>query len=329
MKKAIFFLFGVAFCVTMLLGGGKTSSVANAASALKGYPKRPIQFIVNRGAGGTTDGVARAVSTSLMKDHKIVSVVQNLEGGDGLIGANEAMTAKPDGYTFLVIGNTEIPNILVKYKGAAFTAGDIVPVCELASKSNILVMKSDSKLTTIEEFIKFAKAKPGEITVAIAGTNTAYVPKMIEDVLRIKLTVVNAGSGNTAYQEVLGGHVECAIVGSDFYSNAKAAKMLVIADTANRKQHVPDAADTFLSKGYKVVVENYNYMCALKGTPTEIVKFMSDSIGKSMSNGSLSKALDSIAQKASFMGYKEFTPLFKKDLKTMMDINTKLNQSLK
>lgn len=329
MRKVITMMLSVVFCVTMFMGGNEISSTANAASALKNYPNRPIQFIVNRAAGGATDIVARAVSTSLQKDFKFVSVVQNLEGGDGLIGANQAMTAKPDGYNFMIIGSTEMPNILVNYKGAAFTAEDIVPVCRLASKSNILIMKANSKLTTIKKFVEYAKAHPDEITVAIAGGNTAYLPKLVEDALGIKLTVVNAGSGNAAYQQVLGGHVECALIGSQFYLSAITEKLLVLADTANRKQHVPDAADTFLSQGYKVVAENYSYLCAPKGTPTEIVKFMSDSIGKSISTGSLGKALDDTQQGTNFMGYKAFTPLFKKDLKTLIDVNTKLRQSKK
>lgn len=329
MKKIITVLLCASFVVTMMMGGNKASSTVNAASALKGYPNKPIRFIVNRAAGGATDVVARAVSTSLQKDFKLVSVVQNLEGGDGLIGANEAMTAKPDGYTFMIVGSTEIPNILVNFKGAAFTAKDIVPVCKLTSKSTILVMKPNSKLTTIDEFVKYAKAHPGEITIAIPGSNNAYGPMKIEDTLGVKLTIVNAGSGNAAYQQVLGGHVECALIGSDSYNNAITEKMIVLADTANRKKHLDNAADTFLSKGIKIVTENFNYICAPKGTPKEIVKFISDSVKKSISEGSLGKALEDTRQGTDYMDYKKFPPFYSDYVASMMDMYTRIKQPTK
>lgn len=329
MKKGITILLCAVFGVTMLMGGNNASSTANAASALKGYPKKPIQFIVNRAAGGATDAVARAVSTSLQKDFKLVSVVQNLEGGDGLIGANEAMGAKPDGYTFMIVGSTEIPNILVNFRGATFTAADVVPVCKLTSKSTILVMKPNSKLITIEKFVDYAKAHPGEITIAIPGSNNAYGPMKIEDAFGIKLTIVNAGSGNAAYQQVLGGHVECALIGSDSYSNAVAEKMVVLADTANRKKHLANAADTFLSKGINIVTENFNYICAPKGTPKAIVKFISDSVKKSISEGSLGKALVNTKQGINYMDYKKFPSYYKDYVASMMDMYTRIKQSKK
>ena len=99
MKKFVCLLLFFCLCAGSVFANG--SAETSVPASLEGYPKQPITFIVNRAAGGGTDVCARAVATAIKKDLGYTTVVNNLEGGDGLIGANEALNAKPDGYTFM------------------------------------------------------------------------------------------------------------------------------------------------------------------------------------------------------------------------------------
>ncbi len=292
------------------------------------YPSgKTITFIVNRAAGGATDQVARAVANYIQSDKGYTTVVLNLEGGDGLIGANEGVNSEPDGYTFLVIGSTEIPNLLVNFEEVNFTADDLAPVCQLTSKSKILVLKPNSDYTTLDEFIAYAKDHPYELTCAVPGSNNAYGVTLLGDAMGVGLTVINAQSGNDAFTMVLGGHVDCAEIGSQFYDSCISEGMIVLGDTSDRAEHVDDAADTFLSMGYDLIDTNFNYILAPKGTPVEILQAMSDFVAEMIENGELGTALDNTKQGRNFKGYEEFEPFFNDYVGKMIRIYTDIESA--
>ena len=303
-----------------------TEDVQSAEDPLGDYPENTIQFIVNRAAGGNTDLVARAVANTLQSELGYTTVVRNVDGGDGLIGANEALSAAPDGYTLMAVGSLELPNILVNFEGATFTKEDIVPICQLSAKSNLFILKPDSPFSSIEDFTAYAKEHPGELTVAVAGSNAVFGPMKLEDAMGVDITIVNAGSGNDAYASVLGGHVDCAMVSDNFYQNALAEGMTVMGSTANRTENIEGTADTFLSMGYKIVNETFTYLCAPKGIPESIVKFISDTLEKLADDGALAEALESSGNSCDIMGYEEFTPYYESYLTEQMANFEKVNE---
>ena len=330
MKKLISLGISAVLCASLFAGcSSNTDSQSQATNAdpLNGYPSEAIQFIVNRAAGGSSDQIARAVATSLQDEAGYTTVVMNVDGGDGLIGANEAMSAEPNGYTFMVVGSLEMPNLLVNFDGTVFEKEDIVPVCQVSSKSNILILKPDSPFSTVEEFTAYAKEHPGELTVAVAGSNAVFGPLAMEKALDIDLTIVNSGSGNDAYAAVLGGHVDCAMVSTNFYVNATAENLTVLAGTANREEHIDGQPDTFLSMGYDIVNEQFTYVCAPAGTPDEIVKFISDEIGKLAESGVLVEALNATNNECDFMGQEEFAPYFTAYLDEQIQAFEALNEA--
>ena len=147
MKKIIAILLCIVIGSMVFAGGSKEPAKAD----LSKYPSKPITFIVNRGAGGSTDLVARAVANSIQHDKGFTTSVANYDGGDGLIGVAELMNSAPDGYTFCVIGCTEIPNMLANFEEAGFTKEDLYPVCQVSAKSRILVCAPNSPFKTLED----------------------------------------------------------------------------------------------------------------------------------------------------------------------------------
>lgn len=317
MKKFIGIVFCLMLCFSVFAQGeSETAAVADMSN----YPSRTITFIVNRAAGGSTDMIARAVANSIQKDKGITTTVVNYDGGDGLIGVNELMNAAPDGYTFGVIGCTEIPNMLANFEEASFTKDDLYPVCQVSSKSRILVCAPNSPFKTLDDLKEYALAHPGEITCAVPGSNTMYLPELLADELGIELTVVNAGSGNNAFTMVLGGHADIAIIGSNFYQNAKVENLAILGDSMPVEDLGEGFAPTFLSQGVNFTDTSFNYVIAAKGTPEEYIKYVSDMIEDCIENGSLYEGLKNANEDPMFMGYEEFKPFYMDYVDTMVEI---------
>ena len=141
-----------------------------AASALAAWPERPITLIVPFPAGGGTDTFARPLAQQLSEELGQSVVVDNKGGAGGTVGASVAAKAKPDGYTFFMGGahHAVAPSL---YKTLTYDIQkDFVPVALLAQPPQVVVINS-SKLpvNTLQEFIEYARKRPGEINFGTAG----------------------------------------------------------------------------------------------------------------------------------------------------------------
>lgn len=321
MKKIVIALLSLMLCTSVFAKGvGETAQTIN----LDKYPsEKTITFIVNRPPGGSTDKVARAVATSLQKDRGYTTVVINYDGGDGLIGVTELMNSAPDGYTFSVIGCTEIPNMLANFEEVTFKKEDVKTVCQVSSKSRILVCRPGTPYSTLQELKEYATAHPGEVTCAVPGSSTMYLADIVGDELGVKFTVINAGGGNNAFIMTLGGHSDIAIIGSNFYRNAKAENLTILGDSMPVDDLGEGFAPTFKSMGVNFTDTAFNYIFAPKGTPDEYLNAMSDIVGDLMANGSLSEGLKNAGEDPVFMGFEEFKPFASAYIDKMIEIRKK------
>ena len=140
------------------------------ASAQDNYPSRPITLIVPYAAGGSIDLVARILAEGLTARLGQTVVVDDRPGGNGVIGIREAIKAKPDGYTLQMgsVGANVTPAAVQKdYPFDPLR--DYVPVAMVAEWSAILVVKKDLPVTTLAEFVAYAKARPGELNFGTTG----------------------------------------------------------------------------------------------------------------------------------------------------------------
>src|SRR5215213_1785621 len=136
-----------------------TLALTNAAIA-KGYPNRPVTFIVPYGAGGPVDVLARALSEPMRAVLGQPIVIENIVGANGTIGVGRAAHAAPDGYT-VSIGNwpSHITN------GAIYNLNydiqkDLIPVARLPQNPYIAVVRKDFPANTFQEFLAWLKANP-------------------------------------------------------------------------------------------------------------------------------------------------------------------------
>ena len=145
--------------------------LTGAACAADSYPSRPIRLIVPFPPGGSNDIVARVIGQQLGERLGKPLVVDNRGGAGGLIGTETAVNAIPDGYTLLIV------SVAYSYSPALYKlpydpVKAVVPVAQLGTGPNCVVVHPGVPVKSVKELIALAKAKPGTLNYATAGIGT-------------------------------------------------------------------------------------------------------------------------------------------------------------
>ena len=139
-------------------------AVAPASAA---YPDRPVHWLIGFAPGGPVDAVARVMSQWLSDRFGQQFVVENRTGSGGNIAAAAAINAPPDGYTLLFVApNNAISTSLYKKLPFDFIR-DTVPVASIMQLTNMLVVSNAMPVKTVQEFIDYCKANPGQDLVCL------------------------------------------------------------------------------------------------------------------------------------------------------------------
>jgi tripartite-type tricarboxylate transporter receptor subunit TctC len=142
------------------------------AAAQSAYPVKPVRLIVPSSAGGGSDIVARTVAPKLAERLGQQIVVENRAGAGTMIGGEAAARAAPDGYTLLMGISTLATNPAIYRKVPYNALTDFAPISLVLSAPNILVVHPSLPVKTVKELIGFARAHPGQLNFASAGTGT-------------------------------------------------------------------------------------------------------------------------------------------------------------
>jgi tripartite-type tricarboxylate transporter receptor subunit TctC len=137
------------------------------------YPARPVRWIVGFAAGGPQDIVARLLAQYLSERLGQQFVIENRTGAGGNIGTETVVRAPADGYTLLMIGASATINPTL-YDNLSFVfLRDIAPVASIMRTSNVMEVHPSLPVKTVPEFIAYAKANPGKINYASAGSGSS------------------------------------------------------------------------------------------------------------------------------------------------------------
>ncbi|MGO4608093.1 Bug family tripartite tricarboxylate transporter substrate binding protein [Variovorax sp. 2RAF20] len=260
----------------------------NAAPAFAdtAWPDKPVRLIVPYTPGGATDIVARLVAQKLADDTKWTFIVDNRAGGNGNIGMDVVAKAKPDGYT---IGLGQTANLAINptlFPKMPYDAlKDLMPVSVVASQPVVLVVRADAPFKTLAELAAAAKAKPGEIRQALAGTGT--LGHMAGEVLakRAGFKVLNVPykGAAPAITDLLGGQTDYMFATPQgALSMVKGGRLRALAVTSAKRlpvmPDVPTVAESY--KGFEAV--DWKALVAPAGTSPEIVKKLSAAVDKAL-----------------------------------------------
>src|SRR6266478_10260820 len=144
-------------------------ALSRFASA-QSYPTRAVHLLEGFGAGGAPDIVARLIGQSLSERLGQSFVVENRSGASGNIATEAVVRASPDGYTLLLITSTNAINTALYDKLSFDFIRDIVPIASIARVPLVMEVHPSAPARTVAEFIAYAKANPGKVNMASAGT---------------------------------------------------------------------------------------------------------------------------------------------------------------
>jgi len=248
--------------------------VLPAVASAQQYPNRPIRLLVGYPPGGPADVTARLVAPYLSEALGQQIVIDNRSGAGGTVAAATLATAAPDGYTMGIVANGEMaisPNLRkVPYDPLK----DFSPVSRIGANQLALVVHPSVQAKSVAELVALAKAKPGTVNFASAGTgSTAHLAgELFKSLAGIDIVHVPYKGAGPAMTDLIGGQVHMLITGyPGALPHIKAGRLRALGVTGAKRlvaaPGLPTIGETV--KGYEVR-SSYGLLLPLK-TPKTIV----------------------------------------------------------
>jgi tripartite-type tricarboxylate transporter receptor subunit TctC len=227
----------------LALGAAALPAASRMAWA-QSYPTQAVRIIVPFAPAGTTDIVARLIGQWLSERIGQQFIVENRPGGASNIGTEAVVRASPDGYTLLMVTASSAINATLFDKLNFNFIRDIVPVANVVIVPNVMVVNPSFPATTVPEFIAYAKANPGKISMASAGVGSAnhMAGELFKAMAGVDMTHVPYRGGGPAIADLLGGQVQVTFaVVATAVGYIRAGRLRALAVTsAMRVEALPD-----------------------------------------------------------------------------------------
>jgi tripartite-type tricarboxylate transporter receptor subunit TctC len=232
-----------AILATALLSAGLCLPLMAQSQAA--YPNRAIKFVVPYSAGGLPDTVARIFAQRLQDRLGQSVVVDNKPGANGVVAASTLASSPADGYTFLVTDGSMFSINPAIYKNLSYEyRRDFVPVSLAARAPLYLAVHPKTGVSTLQEFVALAKAKPGTLNYGSSGVGSSHHLTMeaMKAALGIDVTHVPFKGSSQSVPALIGGQVDVAFSALPSLSGfVKAGKVKLLAtNSAKRSSHEPN-----------------------------------------------------------------------------------------
>ena len=298
------------------LAAGLALGMGTVASAQDGYPSKPITMVVPASAGGTTDLAARMTAQALGPVLGQTLVVENKGGGNGNIAAAQVKRAEADGYTLLMqySGFHVISPHLGK---SSWELKDFVPVANVLSAPQIVVVRGDLPVNTMQELVAYAKANPMKLNYASSGNGSLQhvTGVQLERAAGVQMMHVPYKGTGPALQDLLGGQVDLTFgTAPPFMPHSQAGKLKVLAVTGKeRLPSLPDVPTTAETGFPGVNATSWFAMFAPAGTPAAIVSKLESDVRNALAEPAFQQKARDQGAAADFMDSKALGDMVQRD----------------
>jgi tripartite-type tricarboxylate transporter receptor subunit TctC len=275
-------------------------AVARVARA-QPYPTRPVRLIVGFAAGGPADISARLIGQWLSERLGQTFIIENRPGAGGNLATEMVVRARPDGYTLLEASSTNAWNTTL-YRNLSFDfIRDIAPVASLCRYAGVMVVNQSVPADTVPEFIAYAKANPGKMSMGSggAGAPSHLYGELFKKLTGVDLVHVPFRGGGPAVIALLGGQVQVffgTVSGS--IDHIRAGKLRPLGVTTGTRMdvlpHVPSVGD--FVPGYEA--SGWECVCAPKDTPAEIIDTLNKEINAALVDATFKSRLANLGVEA-------------------------------
>jgi len=267
-------------------GAAALPAVSRLASA-QAYPSRPVRIVVGLAPAGTNDITARLMGQWLSERLGQQFVIENRPGAGTNIATEMVVRAPADGYTLLLVGAYNAINATLYEKLNFNFIRDIAPVASIGRVPLMMVVNPSVPAKTVPEFIAFAKANPGKISMASAGNGTTphVAGELFKMMAGIDMVHVPYRGNGPAITDLLGGQVQVLFAGTlEAIEHIRAGRLrpLAVTDTT-RLEALPDipTVGEFVA-GYEASA--WLGLGAPKNTPTEFIEKLNNAINAGLAD---------------------------------------------
>jgi tripartite-type tricarboxylate transporter receptor subunit TctC len=291
-----------------------------AAVMAQAYPNKPLRIVVGYTPGGTTDIIARVIAARLTVTLGQPVIVENRPGAGGNLGADSVAKAAPDGYTLQLgtAGNMTVnPSI---YPNMGFdTVRDFQPISLVATLPNLMVVNPKVPAKTVQEFVAWAKSRPGKVFFASSGNGNT--PHMTAELFNMAagLSMVHVpyrGSG-PALTDLIGGEGVQVMFDNmpSAIGHARSGALRAIAVTSPKRVQGEPNIPTVSESGYPdFQVVTWFGLFAPAGTPGPVVDRLHREVTEAIRTPAIRKRLIELGAEPVSNSPSEFSALVKSDI---------------
>lgn len=269
-----------------------TSGVAAAET----YPNRPITIVVPAAAGGPTDAVTRMLAESLKPILGESIVVENRGGASTMIGATAVARAPKDGYTLLMATASTLATSPHLYKSVKYKLTDFASIAMVAKAPLVFAVRPNLPVTTLQDFVSFAKAHPGKLNYGTSGVGSMLhvAGELFSDEAGIRMRPVPYQGSAPALTDLLAGTLDGVVdavqTSAQFHREGQIRMLAVFA--SDRLPQVPDVP-TFAEAGFpSLVASTWFVLSAPAGTPEPVLSKLNQAVVAALTSSDVRKRLE-------------------------------------
>ena len=296
------------------------------------YPARPVKIIVPFGAGGPADVTARLIGNVLQESFGQPFVVENRTGAGGVIGTVEAAKSTPDGYTLLMMSNTQTANESLVPQRKYELMRDLAPIAPVNYSDLVIVVHPSVAARTLAEFIVLAKSRPGKLNYASSGQGTPYhmAGELFKTMAGIDVVHVPYRNSGEARSGVIGGQVQMMIDAVPAMApNVAENQVRALATTGKSRStvlpNVPTANEAGIA-GYEATI--WLGLMAPAGTPKPVIDKLNAAVNAAVKRPDIVKLWTGQGAVPMSMTSEEFDKFLRGDIVKWADVVRKFGDKL-
>lgn len=260
------------------------------------FPSQPITLVVPQSAGSGGDVVARLLSDKISNYLNTPVVVDNKPGANGVIAMSSVAKANPNGYTILLTGVSQVSFNPHLYQSLPYDPEkDFTYIAPVVDTPFVLVASKKSGLTSLNDLIEKAKAKPGEITFSSAGkgNSTHLATEMIVDKAGISLQHIPYKGSGPALNAVISGEVNLmtSVLGTALPQIQAGTVTPLAVLAANRASDLPDVPTVQQAGLNTEPMPGWYAIVGPKGIPAEIVTRLNEAVQSAVTDPQVDQRL--------------------------------------
>ena len=315
---------------TLLLGLTTSCLSISGLASAQNFPDRPITIVVPVPPGGLVDASARLLSEPLGRVTGQSIIIDNRQGASGNIAYQFVARSKPDGYTLLAsYSGYHAANPLLMDKLTWDPFKDFTPIALLTVATNVIAVHPSVPVNNLKEFIAYAKANPGKLTVAVSSIASInhFMGELLKHKAGITWTEVHYRGNAPAINDLIAGHVDMGLQQlSDSLQHIQSGKLRALAVLGpKRAAPLPDVP-TIGEAGYPDVQGiTFNGIFAPKATPQPVIDKLSAAIRAALEKKATIDQLAALGSEARGNTPQEFRAFLEQETRKWSDVMKQAN----